>query len=149
MKLNSSQKKCSTYDRELLTIFTMIKRFRHLLDGREFVIFQKPLIYAFQEKTDICRPRQLRHLDFISQFSTDICHVPGTQNFVADNLCRIEIDSISQASCLDYKDIASDLFMDDELKHVLQSDSTSLKLRQQYFTSEDIILACDVSTNVP
>ncbi|GFV48925.1 retrovirus-related Pol polyprotein from transposon 412 [Trichonephila clavipes] len=81
MKLSASQKNWSTYDRELLAIYTM--------------------------KADKCSPRQLRHLDFISQFSTNIQHVPGTQNLVADALSRIEIDSISQASCLDYKDIAA------------------------------------------
>ncbi|GFX17261.1 transposon Tf2-11 polyprotein [Trichonephila clavipes] len=109
MKLSASQKNWSTYDRELLAIYTMVKRFRHMLEGREFVIYtdQKPLIYAFQQKADKCSPRQLRHLDFISQFSTNIQHVPGTQNLVADALSRIEIDSISQASCLDYKDIAA------------------------------------------
>ncbi|GFT07367.1 transposon Tf2-11 polyprotein [Trichonephila clavipes] len=100
MKLSASQKNWSTYDRELLAIYTMVKRFRHMLEGREFVIYtdQKPLIYAFQQKADKCSPRQLRHLDFISQFSTNIQHVPGTQNLVADALSRIEIDSISQAN---------------------------------------------------
>ncbi|GFX02105.1 transposon Tf2-9 polyprotein [Trichonephila clavipes] len=49
-----SQKNWSTYDRELLAIYTMVKRFRHMLEGREFVIYtdQKPLIYAFQQKAD-------------------------------------------------------------------------------------------------
>ncbi|GFT99373.1 hypothetical protein TNCV_1221691 [Trichonephila clavipes] len=121
-----------------------------MLEGREFVIYtdQKPLIYAFQQKADKCSPRQLRHLDFISQFSTNIQHVPGTQNLVADALSRIEIDSISQASCLDYKDIATAQLVDEELKQLLESNSTSLTLKQQYFPLEDITLTCDVSTNV-
>ncbi|GFX70447.1 transposon Tf2-6 polyprotein [Trichonephila clavipes] len=98
------------------------KRFRHMLEGREFVIYtdQKPLMYAFQQKADKCSPRQLRHLDFISQFSTNIQHVPGTRNLVADALSRIEIDSISQASCLDYKDIAAAQLVDEELKQLLK-----------------------------
>ncbi|GFW71895.1 transposon Tf2-6 polyprotein [Trichonephila clavipes] len=150
MKLSASQKNWSTYDRELLAIYTMVKRFRHMLEGREFVIYtdQKPLIYAFQHKVDKCSPRQLKHLDFISQFSTNIQHVPGTQNLVADALSRIEIDSISQASCLDYKDIAAAQLVDEELKQLLESNSTSLTLKQQYFPLEDITLTCDVSTNV-
>ncbi|GFS55033.1 transposon Tf2-6 polyprotein [Trichonephila clavipes] len=150
MKLSASQKNWSTYDRELLAIYTMVKRFRHMLEGREFVIYtdQKPLIYAFQQKADKCSPRQLRHLDFISQFSTNIQHVPGTRNLVADALSRIEIDSISQASCLDYKDIAAAQLVDEELKQLLETNSTSLTLKQQYFPLEDITLTCDVSTNV-
>ncbi|GFX06805.1 transposon Tf2-9 polyprotein [Trichonephila clavipes] len=150
MKLSASQKNWSTYDRELLAIYRMVKRFRHMLEGREFVIYtdQKPLIYAFQQKADKCSLRQLRHLDFISQFSTNIQHVPGTQNLVADALSRIEIDSISQASCLDYKDIAAAQLVDEELKQLLETNSTSLTLKQQYFPLEDITLTCDVSTNV-
>ncbi|GFT96527.1 transposon Tf2-9 polyprotein [Trichonephila clavipes] len=63
MKLSVSRKNWSTYDRELMTIYTMVKRFRHILEGREFVIYtdQKPLIYDFQQKADKCSPRQLRH----------------------------------------------------------------------------------------
>ncbi|GFX14042.1 transposon Tf2-6 polyprotein [Trichonephila clavipes] len=149
MKLSASQKNWSTYDRELLALYTMVKRFRHMLEGREFVIYtdQIPLIYAFQQKADKCSPRQLRHLDFISQFSMNIQHVPGTQNLLADALSRIEIDSISQASCLDYKDIAAAQLVDEELKQLLESNSTSLTLKQQYFPLEDITLTCDVSTN--
>ncbi|GFV82122.1 transposon Tf2-6 polyprotein [Trichonephila clavipes] len=74
----------------------------------------------FNRKADKCSPRQLRHLDFISQLSTNIQHVPGTQNLVADALSRIEIDSISQASCLDYKDIAAAQLVDEELKQLLK-----------------------------
>ncbi|GFX88252.1 transposon Tf2-9 polyprotein [Trichonephila clavipes] len=108
MKQSVSQKNWSTYDLELLAIYTIVKRFRYMLGGREFVIYtdQKPLIYAFQQKADKCSPRQHRHLDFIFQFSTNIRNVPGTQNLVADTLSRIETDSISKASCFDYKDIA-------------------------------------------
>ncbi|GFT13173.1 transposon Tf2-6 polyprotein [Nephila pilipes] len=77
-----------------------------------------------------------------------IRHVPGTQNLVADTLFPIEIDSISKASYLDYKDIAAAQLVDDELKHLLEFNSTSLTLKQQYFPLEDITLTCDVSTNV-
>ncbi|GFX15614.1 transposon Tf2-6 polyprotein [Trichonephila clavipes] len=75
-------------------------------------------------------------------------HVPGTQNLVADALSQIKIDSISKASCLDYKDIAAAQLVDEELKQLLESNSTSLTLEQQYFPLEDITLTCDVSTNV-
>ncbi|GFW36373.1 transposon Tf2-6 polyprotein [Trichonephila clavipes] len=104
----------------------MVKRFRHMLEGREFT----------------------PPLDFTSQFSTNIQHVPGTQNLVADALSRIEIDSIFKASCLDYKDIAAAQLVDEKLKQLLESNLTSLTLKQQYFPLEDITRTCDVSTNV-
>ncbi|GFU30910.1 transposon Tf2-9 polyprotein [Trichonephila clavipes] len=89
MKLSVSQKNWSTYDRKLLAIYTM--------------------------KVDKCSPRQLRHLDFISQFSTNIQHVPETQNLVADAFSRFVIDSIYKASGLNYKGIATAQLVDKEL----------------------------------
>ncbi|GFU65170.1 transposon Tf2-9 polyprotein [Trichonephila clavipes] len=121
MKISASQKNWSTRPK-LLAIYTMVKRFQHMLEGRT-PGFYLPVLYNIQ-------------------------HVPGTQNLVADALSRIEIDSISQASCLDYKDIAAAQLVDEELKQLLETNSTSLTLKQQYFPLEDITLTCDVSTNV-
>ncbi|GFW65898.1 retrovirus-related Pol polyprotein from transposon 297 [Trichonephila clavipes] len=106
LKLSKTQQNWSTYDRELLAIiYTSIKKFRHMLEGREFIIYtdQKPLTYAFKQKPDKCTPRQLRHLGYISQFSTDIRYVVGTENKVADALSRVEIDAIIKPPILDYK----------------------------------------------
>ena len=150
MKLNKAQKNWSTYDRELLAIHSSIKNFRHMLEGREFTIFtdQKPLIYAFKQKPDKCSPRQLRQLDYISQFSTDIRHVKGNDNSVADALSRIEIDSITSPPTLDFKKLAEEQQQDEDLRTLLQSD-TSLKLENHYFPLEDITLCCDKSTDTP
>lgn len=73
-KLSQAQKKYSPYDRELLAIYTAVKHFRHLLEGREFTIYtdHKSLIYAFQKDSVASSSRQTRHLEFIGQFSTDI-----------------------------------------------------------------------------
>ncbi|GFT97580.1 hypothetical protein TNCV_1034201 [Trichonephila clavipes] len=104
VKLSKSQQKWSTYDRELLAIYISVKRFRHMLEGRDFIIYtdQKPLMYAFMQNPDKCSPRQWRHLDFISQFSTDVRHINGTHNAVADALSRIEVNQISN-SFLDFE----------------------------------------------
>ncbi|GBP76783.1 Transposon Tf2-6 polyprotein [Eumeta japonica] len=63
-----------------------------MLEARDFVIYtdHKPLCHAFKTRKDKCSPRQYRHLDFISQFSTDIRHISGRDNVVADTLSRIE-----------------------------------------------------------
>ncbi|GFT40580.1 transposon Tf2-9 polyprotein [Trichonephila clavipes] len=107
-KLNKSQKNWSTYDRELFSIYSSVKKFKHMLEGRTFVIYtdQNPLTYAFQKHSEKCSPRQLRHLDFISQFSTDICYTKGSDNTVADALSRIEIDEISP-TVINFKEFAS------------------------------------------
>ncbi|UYV66425.1 K02A2.6-like, partial [Cordylochernes scorpioides] len=104
-KLNPAQCNYSTYDRELLAIYLSIKFFKHLLEAREFTILtdHKPLIYAFKQKNEKASPRQLRHLQYISQFSTDIKYIKGTDNIVADALSRV--DAITT---IDYEEIAKE-----------------------------------------
>lgn len=50
-KFTDAQKKYSTYDRELLSIYLAIKFFKFLLQGRHFTIFtdHKPLTFAFKQ----------------------------------------------------------------------------------------------------
>ena len=38
--------------------------------------------------------RQIRHLDFIMQFTTDIRFLKGSSNVAADILSRLEMDAI-------------------------------------------------------
>jgi cleavage and polyadenylation specificity factor subunit 1 len=86
-KLSQAQQNYNANDRELLEICEAVRYFRHMLEARHFVIFtdHKPLIFAFHQK-DKCSPRLFTHLDFISQFTTDIRHISGKDNMVADIL---------------------------------------------------------------
>lgn len=126
-KLDSTQKKYSTYDRELLSMYSSVKHFRNILEGQVFTIFtdQKPLIYAFQQSNDKATPRQFRYLDYISQFSTDIRHISGKDNVVADTLSRI--DSLTLTGSIDYKLFAIDQESDEELQ-TLRNNPTKTKL---------------------
>ncbi|UYV78413.1 hypothetical protein LAZ67_16001275 [Cordylochernes scorpioides] len=141
-KLNPAQCNYSTYDRELLAIYLSIKFFKHLLEAREFTILtdHKPLIYAFKQKNEKASPRQLRHLQYISQFSTDIKYIKGTDNIVADALSRV--DAITT---IDYEEIAKEQTGDSELQNLI-SKNTSLKFKQCPLQSGNL-LWCDVSTN--
>ena len=69
-----------------------IKHFRYFVEGREFCIFtdHKSLTFAVASRSDQHSPRQVHHLDFISQLTTDIRHIRGADNAVADALLRIE-----------------------------------------------------------
>ncbi|KAL1447860.1 hypothetical protein WDU94_015626 [Cyamophila willieti] len=91
-RLSPAEEKYSTYDRELLAIYATIHRFSFLLEGRPFTIFtdHRPLTYAFTKAKDTASPRQIRHLSYVSQFSTDIQFVKGQDNAPADFLSRIE-----------------------------------------------------------
>lgn len=142
-KLSSSQKKYSPYDRELLAIYEGIRYFRYMLEARSFAIFtdHKPITFAFKTKRDNCSPRQFRYLDLISQYTTDIRHIAGRDNIVADALSRIE--EIGPA--INYSELARDQAQDPELQDLIRNGS-SLKL-QKLETCEE--LYCDFTTTTP
>jgi len=92
-KLSPAQQKYSAYDRELLVIYEAVRYFCHMLEAQHFTILtdHKPLTFAFHQKRDKCSPRQFNHLDFVSQFTTDIRHISGQDNVVADALSPVEV----------------------------------------------------------
>nr|VZI47270.1 unnamed protein product [Spirometra erinaceieuropaei] len=94
-KLQPAQTRYSTFSRELLAIYLAIRHFRHLLEGRDFSVHtdHKPLTYALKAKTDRYSPREVRHLDYISQFIADIRYVRGSDTVVADALSRPRINT--------------------------------------------------------
>ena len=96
-KLKPSESKYSTYDRELLAVYLAIKHFQHFIEGRTFTVFtdHKPLTYSLSSTSDRYTPRQVRHLDYISQFTTNIAHITGSENPVADALSRMETNAVS------------------------------------------------------
>ena len=88
-KLSPAEQKYSAFDKELLAIYLAIRHFRPHLDGRHFPVFtdHKPLCGAIVSSAERS-PRQTRHLSFISEFTTDLRHLSGSQNVVADTLSR-------------------------------------------------------------
>ncbi|GFU56750.1 transposon Tf2-9 polyprotein [Trichonephila clavipes] len=149
-KLSKSQQKWSTYDIELLAMYNSVKRFRHMLEGREFIIYtdQKPLMYAFLQNPDNCSPRQLRHLDFISQFSTDVRRISGTRNAVTDALSRIEVNQISN-SFLDFEALSKAVLEDNELQSFQNDEKSSLVFKRVPSPSSATEFICDTSTGSP
>lgn len=90
--LTSTQRNYSAYDRELLAIYLAVQHFAPLLDARSFYVRtdHRPLTYAFSQPHRNAPPRRTRQLSYISEFTTDIRHISGAQNNVADALSRLE-----------------------------------------------------------
>ena len=88
-KLLAPERKYSAFDRELLAMFLATKHFRHFLEGRPFTIHtdHKLLTFALASTTERS-PRQTRHLSFVAEFTSDIRHIKGSDNVVADTLSR-------------------------------------------------------------
>lgn len=145
-KLTPAQTKYSTYDRELLAIYKAVKYFRQLLEGCEFEILtdHKPLVYAFHKKSDTASPRQTRYLDFVSQFSTNIVHVAGKENPVADYLSRVE--TLEIPSEINYVELSKLQQADRELKQLQTSTTTSCTFQTVNFGEGQVPIVCETST---
>ena len=89
-KLSPTECRYSAFDRELFACVAGIKHFRFMLEGRRFTLYtdHKPLTYAVTRVADPWTARQSRHLSFVAEFTSDIRHIPGTDNVVADTLSR-------------------------------------------------------------
>lgn len=146
-KLTPAECKYSTYDRELLAIYSAIRYFRHMLEGREFAVFtdHKPLVFAFNQKSDKTSPRQQRHLEFIAQFTTDLKHISGDENSVADAFSRIS--AIQVPGPIDYDEIALEQASDGELQALLTSN-TGLELKPLVFPPSIKEVYCDTANGV-
>ncbi len=148
--LKPAETRYSTFDRELLAVYLSITHFRYFLEGREFYVLtdHKPLTYALSTRPDRHSPRQMRHLDFISQFTTDLRYVQGSHNLAADALSRITANALhtgDTAPVVDFRLLAAAQAGDPDLPRI-QAD-TSLQLQHiPLALSDGATILCDVST---
>ena len=147
-KLNPAETRYSTFDHELLlAIYLAI---RHFVEGRKFHVLtdHKPLIYSLSTNSNLYSPQQVRHLDFISQFTSDIRHIHGNDNSVADALSHIDISAIHQLPpAIDFSAIATAQKTDTELQQ-LHRFSTSLKFVDVPVPDTNLSIVCDFSTGI-
>ncbi|KAH0818300.1 hypothetical protein GEV33_004491 [Tenebrio molitor] len=93
-----------------------------------------------------CLQQRFRHLDFISQFTTDVRYVPGPENIPADTLSRI--GSISSAG--DFRALSMAQENDAELQELLRPDAnTGLRLEKITIPGTNLTLYCDTTTGEP
>lgn len=146
-KLSPAESNYSAYDKELLAAYASIRQFRHMLEARNFSLFTdyKPLTYAFRQRPDKCSPRQCRQLDFISQFTTEIHHIKGSDNITADTLSRIS--SIEMPNPIDYDAISKSQENDPELINLINNPQ-GLQIKRVTLPDCNIPLFCYISTGV-
>ncbi len=141
-KLKTAEQKYSTYDRELLAIYLGIKHFKYFLEGREFCIFtdHKPLPFSLAKISEPGPARQQRQLSFIAEFSSDIRHVAGKNNVVADALSRHSVNTLS--TDIDFLTMARDQISENVAAEVADS---SLVLDWVSLGDPEVKLLCDIS----
>lgn len=147
-KMSVAQTKYSTYDKELLAIYAAVKHFHYMIEGRKFHILtdHKPLTYVFQQRAERVSPRQSRQISLISEFTTDIRYVQGTENVVPDALSRV--DAIGMPVVVTTLELAEEQKKDTGLQNELQTQNSSLKLQRFYIPEHNVMLVCDCSTDV-
>lgn len=68
----------------------------------------KPLTSALKSKSDKHSPRAFHHLNYISQFPSDIRHISRVNNIPADALSCLPVCSITSPASIDLTAIARD-----------------------------------------
>ncbi|TNN04773.1 Retrovirus-related Pol polyprotein from transposon 17.6, partial [Schistosoma japonicum] len=134
-RLNDTESRYSTFGRELLAMYC-----------REFAIFtdHKPLTFSMKSSSDKYSPRESRHLEYISQFSTDIRHISGANNVVADVLSRIH--SLNRIQGIDLVKLAQLQSEDIDFHHELAA--TTLQLQTKKIGKGKNTLICNSSTGI-
>ena len=151
--LKPAETKYSTFDREFLAAYLAIKYFRHFIEGQQFSVFtnHKPSTFSLSTHSDSHTPRQSCHLDYISQFITEIHHIHRHSNPVADAHSCIELNIVtspSQLPVIDFKELAAAQQLNSKLQELTQGNS-SLSLKPVPATTMDVTLLCDVSLGTP
>ena len=148
VKLTPAQVKYSAFDKELLAAYTAVRKFSHYLEGRRFVIYtdHKPLTFAMVSSTRYS-PRQERHLSYLAEFTTDIRHVSGRDNVVADALSR-PVNAAKFVQPVDEVQMSLAQASDPEI-HAMRTSSTSLRFSDISIPNTDTTILCDTSLRSP
>ena len=152
-RITSAESRYSAYDLELLAIYAPIQHFRHFLEGRRFKIFtdQRPLTSAFLKAQEPVSNRQKHQLAVISEFCTEIAHVPGIDNVVTDAMSRQHDNEVEGRSTFVHAvahflpDVDLDELAADQSPNPDTENRTSLNLQHIQMPGCSIKIWCDTS----
>jgi cleavage and polyadenylation specificity factor subunit 1 len=149
-KLSPAEARYSVFDKELLAIVASLKKWQSLVSGTDLYIFtdHKPLIGAFKSRKERFSPRQQRHFSIISEYATDIIHIAGADNVVADALSRVVDSADDQPSVTAVSVDAFDLQAVAQLQTPEMQAEFSHQLRELPLPSGGRVL-CDVQRPHP
>jgi hypothetical protein len=147
-KLDTAQTKWSAFDRELYACVEGIRHFGHILEGRAFTIFtdHKPLVGALARASDPWTARQCRHLSYVAEFTSDVQHVAGQENSVADALSLPPVVAlVTPPEVSDLHSLASRQRLCPETLEACTAPS----LQVRDYELHGVQLLCDFSTGRP
>ena len=120
-KLNEAKQKYSVYDLELYAMVQSLKRWRHYLLPKEFIVFTDNQALSYLNRQEKLNQRHMKWMEFIQAYTFSIKHKKGITNKVADALSRrnllvqtIELETIGIEGM---KDLYT---LDDDFKEIYE-----------------------------
>jgi hypothetical protein len=87
-KLNEEKLKYSTYDKGFYAIIQALKKWRHYLIPKEFVLYSDNHALQFVTQQERLNQRHVKWVEYMQNFTFVIKHILGIDNKVADALSR-------------------------------------------------------------
>jgi hypothetical protein len=87
-KLDEAKVKYSTYDKEFYAIIQVLKKWRHYLIPKEFVLYSDNHALQFVTQQEKLNQKHAKWVEYMQNFTFVIKHISGTANKVADALSR-------------------------------------------------------------
>nr|VZI30619.1 unnamed protein product [Spirometra erinaceieuropaei] len=115
-----------------------------MLEGREFTISTdyKPLNSALQSQSDKVNPWKIHKLHYIIQFTSDIRHINGSRNELADALRRPFIAHLQLCPEIDFAEMVKEKR---RISPLYNEDGSGLQLQDLTVTTGSGAIPCDVS----
>jgi hypothetical protein len=86
--LNETKRKFSTYDKEFYAIIQALKKWKHYLVPKEFVLYSDNQALQFITRQEKMNQRHAKWVEFMKNFTFVIKHIVGNANKVVDALSR-------------------------------------------------------------
>jgi hypothetical protein len=87
-KLNDVRRKYLTFDKEFYAIIKALKKWRHYLIPKEFILYVDNHVLQFIKRKENINQRHAKWVEFMQNFTFFIKHISGSDNKVADALSR-------------------------------------------------------------
>jgi hypothetical protein len=87
-KLKDAKKNYSTYDKEFYPIIQVLKKWRHYLVPKEFILYSDNHALQFITRQEKLNQKHEKWVEYMQNFTFVIKHISGTVNKVVDALSR-------------------------------------------------------------
>jgi hypothetical protein len=87
-KMDDAKLKYSTYDKEFYAIIQALKKWRHYLIPKEFILYSDNHALQFMSQQEKLNQKHAKWVEYMQNFTFVIKHILGATNKVADTLSR-------------------------------------------------------------